>query len=319
VAIQPAGREVARVGRVDVAAGTAFTVHAVLEARDRDGQAVYYTSARRLEVGGREVPVASLRAWDRREEVRVLWFTVEGRSPYLPLEPGATATGLSFSELFRADWPQTWAAPGALEPRHDDHLGRAREQRDRSFGTQRFHARIEVFDPERPTLPEARFKSWGAAELPERWQEFPTVVATLPGVAAPASAVFGLAQVDTPAEPTAELLAEVARLAERGLAFSLVTVLRSTLAAAGRDGMADLVWREVSLASSGLSWGADVRTGDLLRSGLQVAVLYSDAGIPGELDGADLALAFDRGATVLPLSVAVGGGLPVEHAPLAAR
>ena len=316
VAIQPAGSAVARVGPVEVPAGTAFTLHAVLEARDRDGQRVYYTAAPSLEIGGEAVPAAALRRWDRPEEARVLWFTVEGKSPYLPLEAPGDLQRFEVNELFRPDWPQTWSVPGALEPRHDDHLARARAQKDRPFGTQRYHARIELFDRDSPTLPQTRFKSWGAAELPERWEEFPAVVATLPGVAGPPSRVFGLTQIQPPEAASRELLAEVADLARRRLAFSLATVLRETLEAAGADGMGSLQWREVELARSGLRWDADVRQGDLLRSGAQVAVLHRDAGVAGQLDAGDLALAFEMGALVLPLGEVFTSGLPVELAPL---
>lgn len=318
VAIQPAGSGVARIGPVDIPAGTGFTLHAVLEARDRDGRPVYYTEAPGLEIGGEAVPAAALRRWDRREEARVMWFTVEGKSPYLPLEAAADLQRFEVNELFRADWPQAWSVPGALEPRHDDHLARARAQKDREFGTQRYHARIELFGRDSSTLPQTRFKSWGAAELPERWREFPTVVATLPGVAGPPSRVFGLTQVQPPEAASRELLAAVADLSGRRLAFSLATVLRETLAGAGVDGMGALRWREVALAGSGLRWDTDVRQGDLLRSGAQVAVLYRDAGVAGVLDPADLALAFEMGAVVLPLGEVFTSGLPVEHAPLRA-
>ena len=323
VAIQPAGSSVARAGRVELPAGTGFTLHAVLEAVDRDGQPVYYTAAPGLEIAGEAVPAAALRRWDRREEAKVLWFTVEGEKPFLPVTEPADLSRVTFGELFRPDWPQTWSVPGVLEPRHDDHIRRVVDQKSRTFGTQRYHARIELFDPNGGSLPQRRFKSPGAAELRRsgggRGNEagLATVVATLPGVAAPASAVFGLTQLELPPGASSELLAAAAKLASDGLAFSVSTVLRDTLRAAGSDAGEAAAWRPVTIGG-GLRWGADARAGDLLRSGGDIAVLHRDGGAPGVVDGGDLVLAFDRGAAVLPLS-AVFTGLPVEWAPLARR
>ena len=45
VAIEVADSGLAKVGPVELEVGTAFELHAVLEARDRSGQPVYYTEA----------------------------------------------------------------------------------------------------------------------------------------------------------------------------------------------------------------------------------------------------------------------------------
>lgn len=318
VAIQPAGERLARTGRVEMPAGTTFNLHAVLQATGSDGETVYYTQARELEIDGRRVPAEALRAWDRPQEVRILWFTVEGEKPFLPVESAADLEKVTFAELFRADWPQTWSVPGVLEPRHDDHLRRVLEQKNRPFGTQRFHVRIELLAPEGGMVPVERYKSAGAAELGEDPDALSTVVATLPGPAGPASRVFGLTQVVPPENPSRELLAAVDDLASRELAFSVATMQREMLAAAGLDG-GSLAWKELDLARDDLRWEADVRQGDLLRSGPLVAVLYRDGGRPGALDGGDLVLTYDHGAAVLPLSEVFLTLLPVEWASLAPR
>jgi hypothetical protein len=319
VAIQPAGSEVARVGPVDLAAGTPFTLHAVLEARDRQGRTIYYTAAPALEMEGRRVAAEALRPWDRPEEVKVLWFTVEGAAPFLPVATPGELARLELTELFRADWPQTWSVPGTLEPRHDDHLRRPHEPKERPFGTQRFHARVEIFPRGGAALPAERYKSWGAAELRDRWRDFPTVTASLPGAAGPASRAFGLTQVEPPEAASPELMSAIAELAGRRLVFSLSTVLRDTLAAAGAADLTASSWRPIALSGSGLRWETEVRQGDLLRSGDRVVLLHRDAGTPGTLDGADLALTFERGPAVLPLGEVFAAGAPVELAPLARR
>ena len=319
VAVQPAGAAVATVGRVELVAGTAFTLHAVLEAVDRQGERLYYTGAPALVVGGERVPAERLRRWDRREEAKILWFTVEGERPYLSVESADDLRAVTFGELFRADWPQAWSVPGDLEPHHDDHIERAAPQEDRPFGTQRFHARVELFDPANPTLPQQRFKSPGAAEVRSGGDgEVATGVASLPGVAGPPSRVFGLTQVEAPAGAADGLAAAVERLARDEIAFSTPTVLRETARAAGLPGVEALSWRPATLAGS-LRWGADVRQGDLLRAGDRFAVLHRDAGAAGALDGEDLALAFDHGAAVVPLSAVFPDGQPVELAAIAPR
>src|SRR5262245_8993492 len=59
------------VGPVVIASGTPFTLHAVIEAKDRSGQPIFYTEAPRLRFPDREVAAASLRRWDRPEIAKV--------------------------------------------------------------------------------------------------------------------------------------------------------------------------------------------------------------------------------------------------------
>ncbi|HVS01145.1 MAG TPA: hypothetical protein VMT16_00100 [Thermoanaerobaculia bacterium] len=303
VALEVPGDGVPRVGRVELDAGQPFRLHAVLEARDRHGETLYYTEAPALEIAGERIPPQRLRHWDRGETVRVLWFAVEGATPYLPLDEPDAEPSLEFEELFRADWPRAWSIPG---------------QRERPFGLQRFHVRIEMSATETAMVPEERFKSWGAAELPQRWEDFPTAVVRLAGPLGPASSVFGLTQVEPPPQPAQPLLLSLAELYRRRLAFSRLLVLRDAVAAAGLR-FDQLTWREIPLQGSGLAWGSGVAGGDLLRVGSRVVVLYRDAegGAGGTLDPADLCFDYERGAVVVPLSeVFVGEGL-VEHASLA--
>ena len=45
VAIQPEGEDVARVGPIELPAGTGFRLHAVMEAETFRGERIYYTEA----------------------------------------------------------------------------------------------------------------------------------------------------------------------------------------------------------------------------------------------------------------------------------
>ena len=82
VAIEVEGSP-ARIGPVEIAAGTDFTLRAVLEARGRGGERVFHTEATRLWVDGAEVPAEALRGIEPYADARVLWFTVEGSKPYV--------------------------------------------------------------------------------------------------------------------------------------------------------------------------------------------------------------------------------------------
>lgn len=318
VAIETGEEGVARVGAATLAAGAPFRLHAVLAARDGAG-ALYYTEAPRLEIDGVEVPAERLRRWDRSRLARVRWFTVEGFTPYLEAESAAALGEFRFEELFRADWPATWSIEGSLVPRH----GVQRAGPDGivpDFGTQRFHVRIELFEREESLTPAERFRSPGAAELMGEGPEPATVVAALPGAAAIPSRVFGLTQLEPAPDAPPEVAAGIAALTARGLAFSRRELLAETVRAAGAD-PATLPWRLVDVAAGGLAWGGEVAPGDLVQSGERTVVLARDAGLPGRLDPADLALDFARGAKLLPLTAIFtgDGGLRLEWAPLGER
>ncbi len=323
VAIQPAGAEAAVVGPVQVPAGTAFTLHAVLEARDRDGSPVYYTRAPALEIDGRRVPAEALRTWDRPWKVKVFWFTVEGPAPYLKLEAPGQLDRFRFTEFFRPEWPADWSAPGRLEARFSEGLAKdgGATPAGRSFGTQRYQVRIELFEHDDDLMPTKRFISPGGDALPDQVASFPTVYASLPGAAAgAASLAFGLTEIEPPAATGTGLLHRLADLTRRHLAFSRVTLLHGMIEAAGRESES-LDWRRIDL-DDGPAWGgspAGVHAGDLLRVGARVVVLYQDrpkGGIPGRLDRQDLCFDYAQGAAVEALSAVFTGEGLVELARL---
>lgn len=311
-----AGDGPAVVGPVELPAGEEFRLHAVLVAQARDGSRVYYTEAPALVIGGEPVPAAALRPWQGGEEVKVLWFTVEGNKPFVELEPGQEVSdGFTLREVLRPQWPQTATIPGRLEPANDDSLVREGARVDNPFGTQRYHARIEIYDRSSRFIPVERYKSPAAVEALEDPGSFPTVVASLPGELAPASVVFGLTQIQPPAEAPRELQERIVELAAARLAFSQITVIDAMLRRAGVT-VGQLGWRRIDL-EAGPPWGGAVAPGSLLRVGDRVVVLYEDQGQPGILDRQDLVFDYVLGAAVRPLSAVFGGGGEVELAPLA--
>jgi hypothetical protein len=328
VAVLPAGAEAAVVGPVEIDAGDEFTLYAVLEARDRGGEPVYYTEAPALVIGGERAPDGALRLWDRPRVLKLFWFTVEGFSPYVKLEAAEQLDRFYFTEFFRPEWPSSWSVQGRLAPKFSEALARdTRAEEDRSFGTQRYQVRIELFPDEDALTAEERYLSMGADALPDAVDGFPTVYAALPGAAGPASLAFGLTQIEPPDGADSELIARLATLARQRLAFSRVPLIRQVIRSGGRDGSetrGELSWGSVDLAS-GPAWGDEgdgisssgpagpVRMGDLVRAGARVVVLYRDhreRGTPGRLDREDLCFDYERGASVRSLSeVFTGEGL----------
>ena len=309
VALQAADSEVARTGRLEISAGTEFKLHAVLEARDWSGETIYFTEANRLVIEGQEIPSELIRRWTRSQEPRILWFTVEGFSPFVAIEAVEGIEEFYFREVFRSDWARAWSIPGDLQPSAERQEVRDMVTGLPRFGTQRFHVRIEMFGPKSSITPEVRLRSPEATDLPEKVDGFPTAIASLPGGLEVPSQVFGLSQIE--AAPQAlvgagEVLADWTR---KRLAFSRLTVVREMLDRA-RLSYEDLEWTEVDL-QVGPTWSpAAVEPGDFLRVGERLAILVADRGQPGVLDRSDLCFDFIKGARVRPLDeIFVGEGL----------
>jgi len=315
VGIEVEGSGVAEVGPVGVPAGTRFTLRAVVEARTRDGGSIYYTEAPALSFAGERVDGGALRRWDRSLEARVLWFTVEGSVPFLQLAPGEGIERLEMVELLRSDWPYAWSVPGRLEPASDDFLALPRPAGGRGFGTQRFQVRVELWEDPEAAFPKQRLVSSGKDALPGKAAELPTVTASLAGPAGPASAAFGLTQVEPPPDAGAELRDRLVELTARKVAFSRLPLVAEVLAAAGVPPGA-VPWRSVGLDGE-VAWGSEAHPGDLLQAGGRIVVLYRDAAPAAEGPGAaaegagpgdgrlgpdDLVFDYVRGAVVRRLS-----------------
>lgn len=299
VAIEAQDSGVAVVGPVELDEGTPFRLHAVLEAEDRDGSRVFYTEAPGLRLPDGPVADSALRRWDRARTPKILWFSVEGGLPYLELETADQLERFHFEDLYRPSWPQAWAIPGQVKPSesiNEDYLFGA----DRpSFGTQRYHVRLEVFSDDEALVPDQRFKSWGAARLPAEAASFPTVTVRLPGILGPASETFGLTQIEPVGPSSGEMRSGLRDLTEQRLAFTRLGVLGKLLETQGRTA-SDLRWESLLLDGS-VSWGDGVAPGDLVQVLDRVVLLYRDANEDGQLDTGDLCFDFAKGAAVRPL------------------
>ena len=315
VGIETAGSGVAEVGAVDLAVGDGFTLHAVLEARDRQDRPVYYTQAPGLSFGGRRVPAEALEVWQRARPIKVRWFTVEGERPYVVLDAETGIAGFGLREFLRSDWPVSWSVPGEIDAAHDNHLATGSAEESQRFGTQRYHVRIELYQDRGALIPDRVVRSWGVADLKQHIDRFPTVRQTLPGAAGPASRVFGLTQLEPPPGAGAELSRQIEELAANDVAFTRLTVLRDQIRRAGRR-LEDLSWTIVDLTGD-TRWGQDAGPGDLLRVGDRVVVLYQDRGKSGVIDYQDLCFDYVQGVAVRALSdVFIGSGNDVELASL---
>jgi len=309
IALQSEGSEIAQTGRIEVSAGTGFQLHAVLEAKDWSGKTVYFTEADRLVIEGDEIPADLLRRWTRSEEPRILWFTVEGFSPFVAIEEVGGLEEFQFREVFRSDWARAWSIPGDLQPSAERQEVRDMVTGLPRFGTQRFHLRIEMFGPKSSITPEVRLRSPEATDLPEKVDGFPTAIASLPGGLEIPSQVFGLSQIEVSPQVLGDAAGLLADWTRNRLAFSRLTVLREMLDRAGLT-YEDLEWTDVDL-EEGPAWSPEaVEPGDFLRVGERIAILVADRGTPGVLDRSDLCFDFIKGARVRPIDeIFVGEGL----------
>ncbi len=311
VAIQVSGEDVATEGRVEVEAGTAFRLHAVLEAEGRSGRRVYFTEAPGLVVGSERVPDGDLRSWPAPERAKVLWFSVEGARPFVELAEDSPLESFAFQEMFRSDWPRAWSIPGSLLPAREAAARGHERTAALPFGVQRYHARIELFGPSSALVPVATYSSLAALDLPAAAARFPTVIASLNGALALPSRLFGQSQVDLTRVALQRDAATLQKWYEADLVFSYVLALRAVIDRAGTS-WDDLDWSAIDLAA-GPSWSSDsVASGDLLRAGERVVVLYEDRGVVGVLDYEDLCFDFREGAKVLPLGDVFSGEGLVE-------
>jgi hypothetical protein len=313
VGIEPSPGAPVAVGPLEIEAGQPFRLFAVLEARGRDEQPVYYTEATALRIGGRDVPAEQLRRWNEDWHARVLWFTVEPWTHYVALEPSQRLDRVRFQEFFHPDWPMEWVIEGRLDARSDEQVETTVDE-DRTFGTQRFQVWVEMYEEEGALVPSARYRSWGMDDLEQHVDEFPTVSALLPGPAGVASAVFGLTAVDLPPNASEQLRQDLARRAEKRLLYESVGLLRKLLLSAGRE-LDALDWQRTELAA-GPRWDSEVALGDLVRVGARWVIAYRDADGDGALGADDLCLDFEKGAAIRRLGEVFVGEGEIEWARL---
>ncbi|MCG8462543.1 MAG: hypothetical protein MI919_40175, partial [Holophagales bacterium] len=168
VAVEVEGTGIAEVGRIELDLDTPFTLRAVVGARTRDGEPVYYTEADALRIAGRDIPAEQLRRWDRRLAIKLRWYTIEGRWPYLPLAPDEGIGAFQIQPFLRSEWPLTWSIPGEIDAANDDHIESEGPLTRQLFGTQRYHVRFELYRGEDDMVPQNVIRSWAVEELREQ-------------------------------------------------------------------------------------------------------------------------------------------------------
>jgi hypothetical protein len=311
VAVEVEGNGVGEVGVVRLSSGQRFTLHAVLVASDRRGEPVYYTPAPALRIAGEPVDEARLRVWDRPGEIAVLWFTVEGFRPFMPVADLEALAGFRFEEAFRPEWGRGWTVPGSVTPRNPSLSRGFEDGQEVPFGTARYHVRVEKYFRAGDPAPLARFRSPGAADV-LLGASGPTMVeVSLPDGLQRVSAVFGTPQLEPVGTPSSELRGELERWYEAGLAFSRLLVFAGLLEDRGLVSTR-LAWSPLDLGAEP-AWGV-VGSGDLLRSGERMVVLYADAGVAGRVDYEDLCFDLAESAAVRRLGEVFSGGGVVEWA-----
>ena len=312
VGVEVAGEGAARTGVVEIAADQEFRLHAIVEVEagrgGASGEPVYYSAVPEVVLDGQRfdtLPVEELGGFGR---VRLLWFSVEYGVPFRELVDGADLERFRYEQFFRPEWGSTWSIDGNLDAHFDGWLEKDGPEIERDFGTLRYQVWVEGSADEDALVPDQRVKS---AALPDATQ----VVARLPSALEHPSAVFGMPQLERGAgEWDAASLEKLQQLYEDGLAFSRIGVLRGLLDAGGTR-WEDLSWALVALDGSS-PWRAQEEgspaPGDLVSVADRWVVLLGDRageGEPGMLDGADLCLDFDAGASVRRLDqIFVVGG-----------
>ena len=221
VAIESATDGVARTGRAELEPGTSFTLHAVVEAVDWKQETVYYSEASRLIIDGRSIAPEDLRRWDRSDETRVLWFTVEGFKPYVEVGGQDDLDEFHYRENLQPSWPRSWSIPGSLKGSGDAAIRQAQLGDVARFGTQRYHVRVEVFGPRSRITPRERIQSLSADTLPEAADEFATVVVARPGRLRVPTSLFGVPQMELVMPADAQVRQSAQRWIEPGLVFTL--------------------------------------------------------------------------------------------------
>lgn len=308
VGVEVGGDGVARTGAIEMTAGQDFRLHAVLATEPRrgdgGGEPVYYSAVPQVEIDGRRLEALSPDEIGGLGWVRMLWFSVEHGVPFRELEDSADLERFDYEPFFRPEWGNAWSIDGTLEAHFDGWLEKDGPDIDRNFGTLRYQVWVEAAVDEDALVPDQRVKSAG---LPGATR----LEARMPGALATPSAAFGLPGIQRSpatgegdsAEWDAAALAGLQRLYDDRLAFSQVSVLRDILEA-GDVGWEDLQWELAPLDGStpwNAAGGDSPAPGDLVHVGDRWAVLFADSadeGAAGMLDGADLCLDFDAGATV---------------------
>lgn len=310
VALLPEGESVASDGEHRLDAGRSFRLFAVLEAKDWRDRTVFLSEAPALRLAGRDVAPESLRPYEGGKHAKVRWFTVEPFAPYLEIATAADLERFRLNDNFHPEWGEGWSVAGVVDPKLA-FVDPASPLRPLPFGTQRYAVRIERFDDPQAPLPATRTSSPGPEATLVGERSATAVVATAEGRLGSLSVAFGRTLIEPADAAASELRARLGELEQREFAFDRVRLLAAHVTAAGAA-PERLVWREVTIPSPELTWGAAVREGDLLQVGARTAALFRDEGESGRLDPADLVFDLGKGLRIRRIDQVFGGEAAIE-------
>ena len=278
-----------------------FRLHAVLATEprggDESGEPVYYSAVPQVEIDGRRIEALPPERIGGLGWVRMLWFSVEHGVPFRELEESADVERFAYEPFFRPEWGSAWSIDGTLDAHFDGWLENDGPDIDRDFGTLRYQVWVEAALDEDALVPDQRVKS----PVPP---DATRLEARLPGALGTPSAVFGLPGIHREGDGwDTSAVARLQQLYDDRLAFSQVSVLRDILAAGGVS-WEDLTW-DLSPLDGSTAWSAPgggsrrrVISFTSATVGPSCSRTAPSRGAAGMLDGADLCLDFDAGATV---------------------
>ena len=268
-----------------------------LEQRGRDSY--WISPAEELELDGRLIEHDVVASWPEEDRyLRVLWHTIEGSFLGGELTANNAEQRLTYRTFFAPELGREARVAGHLEPHNDDFLAEFTATPEQPVGTLRYYARAEVVRALTDVRADHTVASLGVESLHD--PRLPTVHQQLQapdGVRPEVGELFLLPGFELgeelAADPRAlpvngQLLTEGER-AKRRLSAASWT-FAATAAGGDPELSPELLTELGSLKVSSrpgtvttrtgvpLSWGTDVRPGDLLRSGPHWMVLLADDG-----------------------------------------
>lgn len=237
--------------------------------------------------------------------IRVFWFTVESTNLGGTLREDNAADRLRYRTYLAPEMGRTLRADRFPDRHNDDHIGTQTVAGDRA-GTTRLYARVEVVEKEKDVKPLHAMTTMSVDQIFD--PQFPTIIVSEDlghPINEAASELFGLPGFEPQADPVEawnEVPAATLGRTFTDLVSQRIAVSSWTLAAVAAGGSPELDRRDLTTIGhvtigdgrvlqrgKPLSWGKDLRTGDLLTDGRRWIVVLSDNG-DGLFDTADAVL-----------------------------
>ncbi len=298
--------------------GEGYRLAVALKVEQRGKGTFWLSPARDLVLDGRPVEHEVADRWPESDRVlRVFWSTIECSYLGGELRSANAKERLVWRTFLAPELGRGMTADGTFEAHNDDFLGQLPPPPDPPPGTLRFYARVEVAEESSSLKALQAASSLGPAEL---WNPSLPVVSRalrapegidpsvgelflLPGFeVCPDDPGARAAILGAAGHPLAELTAS--RLATTSWLLAAVAVSGSPeLDRASLEPLGKLRLNGPLLESRGrtLSWGGDVRPGDLLELDRHWMVLHADDG-DGHLSAGDLVLhCWGRPPVVVPM------------------